>query len=43
MHYIYDVMLGKGIMFLGKARGADNLVKLDNELGEILACVLGVW
>jgi len=26
-----------------KARGADNLVKLDNELGEILACVLGVW
>jgi hypothetical protein len=26
-----------------KARGADNLAKLDNELGEILACVLGVW
>ena len=26
-----------------KARGAVKLVKLDNEHGEILACVLGVW
>jgi hypothetical protein len=36
-------MLGEGIMRVDKARGADNLVKLDNELREILACVLGVW
>jgi hypothetical protein len=36
-------MLGEGITFLDKARGANNLVKLDNELEEILACVLGVW
>jgi hypothetical protein len=36
-------MLGEGITWVDKARGADNLVKLDNELGESLACVLGVW
>jgi hypothetical protein len=43
MHYTYDVMLGEGITLLDKARAADNLVKLDNELREILACVLGMW
>jgi hypothetical protein len=29
-------------MYVRKARGAINLVKLNNEHGEILACVLGV-
>jgi hypothetical protein len=36
-------MLGEGITGVDKARGADNLVKLDNEFGESLACILGVW
>jgi hypothetical protein len=30
-------------MYVRKARGAVNLLKLDNEHGGILACVLGVW
>jgi hypothetical protein len=34
---------GEGETYVRKARGAINLVKLDNEHGEILACVLGVW
>jgi hypothetical protein len=34
---------GEGETYVCKARGAINLVKLDNEHGEILACVLGVW
>jgi hypothetical protein len=35
-------MFGDGITRVDKARGADNLEKLDNELGESLACVLDV-